>query len=222
MIRFLVTAPPLLFETTRPTLGGPSRPGVLTKTIPPLRCRSPASRTLRKSRGLRRDSYSGSEALSALVPTCLEGGPTGAGSHPMPESMASLAAAHLWLVSPFHNPKRVGKKRPQVTEPWFPMSKPNRGAEQSRARVAKKSPGSRKEQKTPVVGPVCPDTSPQSGNPFAYLGFCCGQIHTISSTPVILAFLTGARPAPILARLMLGSVTRFPVAVGDTTLPGGN
>lgn len=110
MIRFLVTAPPLPRVTTRPTRGGPSRPGLLTSTIPPLRLLFPAPRTLRKSRGLRSDSYSGSETLPTLFPSRFEHGATGAGAHPVSETVTPFAASHFGLVGAFHQGEGVGER----------------------------------------------------------------------------------------------------------------
>ena len=123
-MRFLVTAPPLPLVTTRPTRGGPGRPGVLTSTIPPLRLLFPAPRTLRKSRALRSDSYSGSETLPALVPSRLEHSTTSTRAHPVSESVTPFATSHFGLVGAFHQGEGVGEKgTPQVTESPVLMSK---------------------------------------------------------------------------------------------------
>jgi hypothetical protein len=71
-------------------------------TTPPERRRVPSFNTLRKSRGERRASMSGSETLPALESTRLEGGTTGSSLHAMPEAVTALPTPNLWLVSPFH------------------------------------------------------------------------------------------------------------------------
>jgi hypothetical protein len=102
LIRFRITAPPLPLATTNPTLGGPSSPGRRTTTSPPLRLLIPSSRTLRKSRELRRDWYSGSESLPALVAAGLQCGPTRTRAHTVSEAVAPLPAPHLGLIGPLH------------------------------------------------------------------------------------------------------------------------
>lgn len=101
-MRLRLTAVPQLLDTKSPSRGGPSEPGELTTTTPPLRRRFPSERTLRKSRELRSDWYSGSESLPALVTTILDRRPPGAGAHAMAETVATLSAAHFWLICPFH------------------------------------------------------------------------------------------------------------------------
>lgn len=45
---------------------------------------------------------SDSETFAALSTTGLDRGAAGPGSHPVAEPVATLAAAHLWLICPLH------------------------------------------------------------------------------------------------------------------------
>jgi hypothetical protein len=71
-------------------------------TTPPERRLAPSFKTLRKSRGERSGSISGSETLPALETARLEGGATGPSLHAMTEAVTALPTSNLWLVSPFH------------------------------------------------------------------------------------------------------------------------
>lgn len=108
-MRLRFTAGPQPLETISPSRGGPAGPGELTMTTPPCRRRVPFDRTLRKSRGLRRDVKLGSEPLPALGATILDRRPAGAGTHARAESVTALPAANFWLVGPLHGESKGGR-----------------------------------------------------------------------------------------------------------------
>jgi len=74
----------------------------------PWRRLSPLDKTLRKSCEFCKDSRSGSETLSALLATRLEGGAASAGVHSMAKTMTAFSTTNFRLVSPLHNKFRVG------------------------------------------------------------------------------------------------------------------
>jgi hypothetical protein len=76
-------------------------------TTAPERRLVPSFKTLRKSRGERRGSMSGSEALPALETTRFEGGAPGSSLHAMTEAVTALPTSNLWLVCPFHDQRSV-------------------------------------------------------------------------------------------------------------------
>jgi len=76
-------------------------------TTAPERRLVPSFKTLRKSRGERRGSISGSETLPALETARFDSRTTGPSLHAMTEAVTALPTSNLWLVSPFHDPRFV-------------------------------------------------------------------------------------------------------------------
>lgn len=106
-------------------------------TTAPERRLVPSFKTLRKSRGERRGSISGSEALPALEATRLEGGTASSSLHAMTEAVTALPAPNFWLVSPFHDPAILRREevRAQVTKCAEAMSKRHAGERRQGDRV---------------------------------------------------------------------------------------
>jgi len=93
----------VLLEITSPTRVTPGSPEHFTITTPPERRLVPSFRTLRKSRGARRDSKSGSETLPTLETTRLDDAATGPGLHTVTKAVTALSSPNLGLVSPLHD-----------------------------------------------------------------------------------------------------------------------
>lgn len=155
MTRLRVTAFPPRLETTNPKRDTPGLPSATTRTTPPLRHRRPSSRTLRKSRGLRRVSGSGSESLPALASPRGQCGAAGAGPHAVSKSVAALTPANLRLIRSLHD-EFLGRGRVlRLRTPANLCQSPAGVCSGPRAEteIAKNLGRSRKEAEPRLVGP---------------------------------------------------------------------